>query len=109
MLSSGRKNCYLSRHLRNRAQSPVNPGLFMLRIAVRPRRRRMSMIGEAIRTNIAEKYGLDQEDVQELYEAAQDSFTEGIRELEGAVTSSDMGQIKRGAHTFKGTLANMGL
>jgi len=67
------------------------------------------MIGEAIRTNIAEKYGLDQEDVQELYEAAQDSFTEGIRELEGAVTSSDMGQIKRGAHTFKGTLANMGL
>lgn len=67
------------------------------------------MIGETIRTNIAEKYGLDQEDVQELYEAAQESFTEGVRELEDAVDSLDTTRIKRGAHTFKGTLANMGL
>ena len=67
------------------------------------------MIGDLIRTNIAEKYGLDPEDVQELYEAAQESFTEGLHELVGAVEASDFEQIKRGAHTFKGTLANMGL
>ena len=67
------------------------------------------MIGETIRTNIAEKYGLDPEDVQELYEAAQESFTEGLQELHNAVELSDFTQIKRGAHTFKGTLANMGL
>ena len=58
---------------------------------------------------IAEKLGLDVEDIQELFELYVETTTSDLAELKGAIEAKDTQLAHAKAHSIKGASGNLGL
>ena len=58
---------------------------------------------------IAEKLGLDVEDIQELFELYMETTTSDLAELKGAIEAKDDQLAHAKAHSIKGASGNLGL
>ena len=64
---------------------------------------------QIIKKDLAKEYGLDMDDVQELFDAARETVKEYLGHLETDVARKDLESAAKNAHTLKGSLMNMGL
>ena len=58
---------------------------------------------------LAERLGLDVEDIQELFELYVETTTSDIAELKGAIEAKDAQLVHAKAHSIKGASGNLGI